>query len=87
MLRAVLLSPEDLALVRGDPGERRRYLDELATTRRPTIAGIRADYDKVVRQRTALLKTGLPEHVIGATAVSWTPSTCGTGTSPRMVRR
>lgn len=57
VLRAVLFAPEDLALVRGDPGERRRYLDELATTRRPTIAGVRADYDKVVRQRTALLKT------------------------------
>lgn len=57
VLRAVLFAPEDLALVRGDPGERRRYLDELATTRRPRIAGIRADYDKVVRQRTALLKT------------------------------
>lgn len=57
VLRAVLFAPEDLALVRGDPGDRRRYLDELATTRRPRIAGIRADYDKVVRQRTALLKT------------------------------
>ncbi len=57
VLRAVLFAPEDLALVRGDPGERRRYLDELATIRRPTIAGVRADYDKVVRQRTALLKT------------------------------
>ncbi|GAB5896247.1 DNA replication/repair protein RecF [Mycolicibacterium mageritense] len=57
VLRAVLFSPEDLALVRGDPGDRRRYLDELATTRRPAIAGVRADYDKVVRQRTALLKT------------------------------
>lgn len=57
VLRAVLFAPEDLALVRGDPGERRRYLDELATTRRPRIAGVRADYDKVVRQRTALLKT------------------------------
>ncbi|OLT85716.1 DNA replication/repair protein RecF [Mycobacterium syngnathidarum] len=57
VLRGVLFSPEDLALVRGDPGERRRYLDELATTRRPAIAGVRADYDKVVRQRTALLKT------------------------------
>lgn len=56
-VRAVLFSPEDLALVRGDPGERRRYLDELATVRRPVIAGFRADYDKVVRQRTALLKS------------------------------
>ncbi|MBX7449014.1 DNA replication/repair protein RecF [Mycolicibacterium sp. 3033] len=57
VLRAVLFAPEDLSLVRGDPGERRRYLDELATIRRPRIAGVRADYDKVVRQRTALLKT------------------------------
>ena len=56
-LRAVLFAPEDLALVRGDPGERRRYLDELATTRRPQVAAIRADYEKVLRQRTALLKS------------------------------
>jgi DNA replication and repair protein RecF len=56
-VRAVLFSPEDLALVRGDPGERRRYLDELATVRRPIIAGVRADYEKVLRQRTALLKS------------------------------
>jgi DNA replication and repair protein RecF len=57
VLSAVLFAPEDLALVRGDPSERRRYLDELATTRRPAIAGVRADYDKVLRQRSALLKT------------------------------
>lgn len=57
VLRAVLFAPEDLALVRGDPGERRRYLDELATVRRPALAAVRADYDRVVRQRTALLKT------------------------------
>ena len=56
-IRAVLFAPEDLALVRGDPAERRRYLDELATLRRPTIAGVRADYDKVLKQRTALLKS------------------------------
>lgn len=56
-VRAVLFSPEDLALVRGDPSERRRYLDELATARRPAIAGIRADYEKVLKQRTALLKS------------------------------
>ncbi|HEX9832162.1 MAG TPA: DNA replication/repair protein RecF [Mycobacterium sp.] len=56
-LRAVLFAPEDLALVRGDPGERRRYLDELATIRRPQVAAIRADYEKVLKQRTALLKS------------------------------
>jgi DNA replication and repair protein RecF len=57
VLRSVLFAPEDLALVRGDPAERRRYLDDLATLRRPTLAGVRADYDRVVRQRTALLKS------------------------------
>jgi DNA replication and repair protein RecF len=57
VLRAVLFAPEDLALVRGDPADRRRYLDDLATQRRPAIAAVRADYDKVLRQRTALLKS------------------------------
>lgn len=57
VLRAVLFAPEDLALVRGDPGDRRRYLDDLAALRRPRVAAIRADYDKALRQRTALLKS------------------------------
>lgn len=57
VLRAVLFAPEDLALVRGDPADRRRYLDDLATVRRPRVAAVRSDYDKVLRQRTALLKT------------------------------
>jgi DNA replication and repair protein RecF len=57
VLRAVLFAPEDLALVRGDPADRRRYLDDLATVGRPAVAGVRADYDKVLRQRTALLKS------------------------------
>jgi DNA replication and repair protein RecF len=57
ILRTVLFAPEDLALVRGDPGERRRFLDELLVSRYPRYASVRADYDRVVRQRTALLKT------------------------------
>jgi DNA replication and repair protein RecF len=57
VLRAVLFAPEDLALVRGDPSDRRRYLDDLATVRRPRVAAVRADYEKVLRQRTALLKS------------------------------
>ncbi|BBZ36576.1 DNA replication/repair protein RecF [Mycolicibacterium confluentis] len=59
VLRAVLFAPEDLTLVRGDPSDRRRYLDELAIIRRPRIAAVRADYDKVVKQRTALLKSAV----------------------------
>ncbi|HEV2451288.1 MAG TPA: DNA replication/repair protein RecF [Streptosporangiaceae bacterium] len=56
-LRAVLFAPEDLALVKGDPGERRRYLDELLIQSAPRYAGVKADYDRVVKQRTALLKS------------------------------
>lgn len=56
-LRTVLFAPEDLALVKGDPGERRRFLDELLVARAPRFAGVRADYERVLRQRNALLKT------------------------------
>ena len=57
IVRTVLFSPEDLALVRGDPGERRRFLDELLVLRAPRWAGVRSDYERVLRQRNALLKT------------------------------
>lgn len=57
ILRTVLFAPEDLALVRGDPGERRRFLDDLLVLRTPRYAGVRADYERVLRQRNALLKT------------------------------
>lgn len=54
---AVLFAPEDLALVRGDPATRRRFLDELLVQRAPRRAGVLADYDRVLRQRTSLLKS------------------------------
>ncbi len=57
ILRTVLFAPEDLALVRGDPAERRRFLDDLLVARVPRYASVRADYDRVLRQRSALLKT------------------------------
>jgi DNA replication and repair protein RecF len=56
-LRTVLFAPEDLALVKGDPGERRRFLDELLVASAPRYAGVRADYERVLKQRTALLKS------------------------------
>ncbi|WP_377639367.1 DNA replication/repair protein RecF [Oryzobacter terrae] len=59
-LRTVLFAPEDLALVKGDPGERRRFLDELLVARQPRWAGVRSDYDKIVKQRGALLKSAQP---------------------------
>jgi len=56
-LRTVLFAPEDLAIVRGDPSERRRFLDDVLVQRTPRLAGVRADYDRVLKQRAALLKT------------------------------
>lgn len=56
VLHAVLFSPEDLALVAGEPAERRRYIDSLMESRYPSWAGMRVDYEKIVRQRNALLK-------------------------------
>ncbi len=57
VLRTVLFAPEDLSLVRGDPSERRRFLDDLLVASAPRYAGVRADYDRVLKQRNALLKT------------------------------
>ncbi len=57
VLRTVVFSPEDLSIVKGDPSERRRFLDELLVTRWPRLAGVRADYDRVLRQRNTLLKS------------------------------
>ncbi|MFC2686550.1 MAG: DNA replication/repair protein RecF [Arachnia propionica] len=55
-LRTVVFSPTDLAIVRGDPSDRRAWLDTLVTTRWPRMAGVRADLDKILRQRNSLLK-------------------------------
>ena len=57
VVKTVLFAPEDLALVKGEPAERRRYLDDIIATRQPRMAGVKADYDKVLKQRNALLKT------------------------------
>ena len=59
-LRTVLFAPEDLALVKGDPGERRRFVDDLLVARQPRWAAVRGDYDKVLKQRNALLKSAQP---------------------------
>jgi DNA replication and repair protein RecF len=57
ILRTVMFAPEDLALVKGDPEQRRRYLDDLLVVSAPRYAAVRSDYDRVVKQRTALLKS------------------------------
>ena len=62
LVRTVLFSPEDLALVKGEPSDRRRFLDDLMVLRTPRMAGVRADYDRVLRQRNALLKNAAADR-------------------------
>ena len=57
LLKCVYFSPEDLDLVRGDPAERRRFIDQLLILRNPRLAGVISDYERAVRQRNSLLKT------------------------------
>ncbi len=57
ILRTVLFAPEDLSLVKGDPDGRRRFLDDLLVQLTPRVAGTIGDYERVLRQRSALLKT------------------------------
>ena len=74
VLRTVLFAPEDLALVKGDPGERRRFLDELLVATAPRYAAVRTDYERVVRQRTALLKSAGARLPRGRSATSSPPA-------------
>jgi DNA replication and repair protein RecF len=66
LVRTVLFSPEDLALVKGEPSDRRRFLDDLMVLRTPRMAGVKADYDRVLRQRNALLKNAAADRRRGA---------------------
>lgn len=59
-LRTVLFAPEDLALVKGDPAQRRRFLDDLLVARQPRWSAVRTEYDRIVKQRNALLKSAAP---------------------------
>lgn len=61
----VLFAPEDLQIVRGDPSSRRRFADQLLIQRIPRMAGVLADYDRVLRQRTALLKSARARGIRG----------------------
>ncbi|WP_081993591.1 DNA replication/repair protein RecF [Kocuria sp. ZOR0020] len=82
-VHTVLFSPEDLSLIKGDPSHRRNFLDDLATSMRPFLAGVRADYDKSVKQRNALLKSARAAGRITeahlATLAAWNDQLATTG--------
>ena len=70
ILRTVVFAPEDLALVREEPGVRRRFLDDLAVTLRPSLAGVRAEHDKILSQRASLLKSARAARRAGGVPAS-----------------
>ena len=77
VLRVIAFAPEDLSLVRGDPADRRRYLDQLLSQRRASYGAALAEYERVLRQRNALLKdlrgrTDVRPEQGGDTLVAWT---------------
>jgi len=59
VLRTVMFAPEDLSLVKGDPAERRRFLDDLVSLQQPRLSGVKADYDRILKQRNSLLKSAM----------------------------
>lgn len=71
IVRTTMFAPEDLALVRGEPEQRRHFLDQVVAARYPRLAGVRADYDKVLRQRNALLKSASSPVAVADTLDVW----------------
>ena len=71
ILRTVVFAPEDLSLIKGDPSGRRAFMDELCVALAPIHAGVLADYDRVLRQRTSLLKTARNSRVDLTTLDIW----------------
>jgi DNA replication and repair protein RecF len=79
LVRTVVFSPEDLTLVKGDPSDRRRFLDDLLVLRTPRLAGVRADYDRILRQRNSLLKTARMSRGVLDTLGVWDSHLAETG--------
>ncbi len=63
IVRVIMFAPEDLSLVKGDPSERRSFMDQTLIQRTPRFIGVKSDYEKVLRQRNALLKSSNRENI------------------------
>lgn len=92
ILRTVVFAPEDLTLVTGDPGDRRRFLDELLIQRQPRLQGVRADFDRVLKQRNTLLKSAGAARRgntadVEATLVAWDDQLARLGAQITIARR
>jgi len=86
----VLFAPEDLQIVRGDPSARRRFMDQLLVQRMPRMSGVLADYERVLRQRNALLKSARARGIRGdalTTLDVWDDKLVGLGSELVVARR
>ena len=86
----VLFAPEDLQIVRGDPSARRRFMDQLLVQRMPRMSGVIADYERVLRQRNALLKSARARGIRGdalTTLDVWDDKLVGLGSELVVARR
>lgn len=80
-LTTTLFAPEDLTLVRGEPEQRRRFLDRLLVQRRPLLQPLLRDYDKIIRHRNALLKTARRDPHVLSTLDAWNEQLVQVGSS------
>jgi len=78
LVRTVVFSPADLALVKGDPSERRHFADDLLVQLQPRYAGVRTDYDRVLKQRNSLLKSARPARFGSSSAADGPSGPLGT---------
>src|SRR5690606_35751025 len=86
----VLFAPEDLQIVRGDPSARRRFMDQLLVQRMPRMSGVIADYERVLRQRNALLKSARARGIRGDALTPldvWDDKLVGLGSELVVARR
>ena len=72
LLHTVVFAPEDLAMVKGDPSDRRRFVDDLLVQRSPRMLGVKGDYDRILKQRNALLKSSGVARRSGGSAMEKT---------------
>ncbi len=56
VMRVTVFSPDDLALVKGGPQERRRFMDDTLVALALKYDALRLELDRIVKQRNMLLK-------------------------------
>lgn len=89
VLRVVVFSPDDLVLIKGGPGERRRFLDDVLVSLRPRNVALRADLERILRQRNTLLRQAgaRPDPMTLGTLDVWDEKLAEVGTALVAARR